>query len=110
LSLSLRFPHQNNVYARPLSHTYYTSNPSHSTRFNHPKNFGWGERIISSSLCNVFHSTVTSSLLDPNILLNTLHVFSNSLSLRSSFSVSHQVSHPHKTTYSFVYLNLLNFE
>ena len=41
---------------------------------------------FSSSLCSFFHSPVTSSLLDPNILLNTL--FSNTLSLRSSLNVS----------------------
>jgi hypothetical protein len=48
-------------------------------------------RSISSSLCNLLHSPVTSSLLGSNILLNTL--FSNTLSLRSSLNVSDQVSH-----------------
>jgi hypothetical protein len=43
-----------------------------------------------------FRSPVTSSLLGPNILLNTLH--SNTLNLRSSLNVSDQVSHPYKTT------------
>jgi len=43
-------------------------------------------RSLSSSLCSFLHSPVTSSLLGPNILLNTL--FSNILSLRSSLSVS----------------------
>jgi hypothetical protein len=38
---------------------------------------------------------VTSSLLGPNTLLNTL--VSNTLSLRSSLNVSDQVSHPYKT-------------
>jgi hypothetical protein len=42
------------------------------------------------------HSPVTSSLLCPNILLNTL--FSNTLSLRSPLNVSDQVSHPYKTS------------
>jgi hypothetical protein len=37
---------------------------------------------LSSSSCSSVHSPVTSSLLDPSILLNTL--FSNNLSLRSS--------------------------
>ena len=50
--------------------------------------------LFSSSLCNFLHSPVTSSLLGPNILLNTL--FSNTLSLRSSRNVSDQVSHPYK--------------
>ena len=40
-SLSLRF-HQNPVYASPLPHTRYMPRPSHSSRFYHPKNIGWG--------------------------------------------------------------------
>jgi hypothetical protein len=44
-------------------------------------------------LCSFIHSPFISSLLDPNILLNTL--FSNTLSLRSSLNVSDQVSHPY---------------
>ena len=39
-SLSLRFPHQNPVYASPLPHTRYMPSPSHSTRFYHP-NIWW---------------------------------------------------------------------
>ena len=49
-------------------------------------------RSLSFSLCNFLHSPVTSSLLCPNILLNTL--FSNTLSLRSTLNVSDEVSHP----------------
>jgi len=52
-------------------------------------------RSLSSSLCSFLNSLVPSSLLGQNILFNTL--FSNTLSLRSSLSVSDQVSHPHKT-------------
>ena len=37
-------------------------------------------RSLSSSLCSFLHSTVTSSLIGPDILLNTL--FPNPLSLR----------------------------
>jgi hypothetical protein len=40
-------------------------------------------RSLSSSLCSLLRSPVTSSLLDPNILLSTL--FSNILSLLSKF-------------------------
>ena len=43
-------------------------------------------RSLSSSLCSFHYSPVTSSLLGPNILLNTL--FSNTLSLHSSLNVS----------------------
>ena len=42
-------------------------------------------RSLSSSLCNLLHSPVTSSLLGPNILLNT--IFSNTLSFLSSLKV-----------------------
>ena len=56
--------------------------------------FGAQYRSLSSSLCSFLHSLVTSSLLGPNILLNT--IFSNTLSLRSSLNVSDQVSHPYK--------------
>jgi hypothetical protein len=51
---------------------------------------------LSCSLCSFLYSLVTSSLLGPNILLNTLLL--NTLSLRSSLNVSDQVSHPFKTT------------
>jgi hypothetical protein len=54
------------------------------------------EYKLNSSLCNFLHSPVTSSHLDPNILLRTL--FSNTLRLRSSLNVRDQVSHPNKTT------------
>ena len=40
--------------------------------------FGEEYKPYSSSLCNLLHSPVTSTLLDPNILLNTM--FSNTLS------------------------------
>ena len=43
-SLSLRFPHQNPVYTSLLPHTRYVPCPSHSSRFYHPKNIGWGVR------------------------------------------------------------------
>jgi hypothetical protein len=49
-------------------------------------------RSLSSSLCSFLHFSVTSSLLGPNILLNTL--FSNTLSLRSFLNMSYQVLHP----------------
>ena len=69
-----------------------------------------GEEYISlsSSLCSFLHFPVTSSLLGPNIL-NTL--FPNTFSLRSSFNVSDQVSHPYKTTGKncSVYLTLYIF-
>ena len=48
-------------------------------------------RTLSSSLCSFLHYPITSSLLSPNILLNTLR-------LRPSLNVSDQVAHPYKTS------------
>ena len=56
---------------------------------------GEAYKSSSSSLCNLLHSPVPSSLLGPNILLNTM--FSNTLSFLFSLNVSDQVSHPYKT-------------
>ena len=95
-SLSLKFPHQNPVYTSTLSHTRYMPSPSHSSQFYHPQN------TLSSSLSSFLHSLVSSCLLSPNILLNTL--FSNTLSLRSSLSVSDQVSHPHISANKIIFL------
>jgi hypothetical protein len=40
LSLSLRFPLQNAVFASPPSHTRYMPHLSHSSRFDHLNNTG----------------------------------------------------------------------
>ena len=45
--LSLGFPHQNPVYASPLPHKRYMSRQSHSPRFYHPNNIGWGVQIVN---------------------------------------------------------------
>ena len=65
-------------------------------------------RSFSSSLCNLVHSPVTSSLLGPNILLNTM--FSNTLIFLSSRRVNDQVSHPYKTTGKIIVLYILIFK
>ena len=65
-------------------------------------------KSFSSSLSNLLHSPVTSSLPDPNILLNTM--FSNTLSFLSSRNVSDQVSHPYKTTGKIIVLYILIFK
>ena len=101
-SLSLGFPHQDLINPPLLTHTRHMPSPSHSSRFYHPHNIGWGVQIIKSSLCNLLHSPVTSSLLGPNILLNTM--FSDTLSFLSSRNVSDQVSHPYKTTGKIIVL------
>ena len=62
-------------------------------------------RPFSSSLCSLLHSPITSSLLGPNILLNT--IFSDTLSFLSSLAVSDQASHPYKTTGKIIVLYIL---
>ena len=55
---------------------------------------------LSSSLCNFHHSNVTSSLLGPNIPLNTL--FSNQLILSSSLNVGELKQHKIRKTATIV--------
>ena len=45
-SLSLRFPHQEPLRPPLLPHTRHMPSPSHSSRFYHPHNIGWGVQII----------------------------------------------------------------
>jgi hypothetical protein len=52
--------------------------------------FGEEYRSFSSSLCSFLHSPVTSSLLGPNFLLNTL--FSDTTNLHSFLNVSHETT------------------
>jgi len=60
-------------------------------------------RSFNSTLCSFLHFHVTSSLLGPNSLLNTL--FSENRCLSSSLNVTDQVSHPQNNgkNYSSVY-------
>ena len=46
-SHSPRFSHQNPVYTYRLLRTCYMPRPSHSFRFNHPKNIEWEVQIIT---------------------------------------------------------------
>jgi len=60
-SLSLRFPHQYPVYASPFPHTRYMPSPSHSSRFYHPSNIGWGVQIIKLRIIQFSPPLTTSS-------------------------------------------------
>jgi len=84
--LSLKFPHQNPVYASPLHHMRYIPRPSHLLDLITRKILGDEYRSLSSSLCSFLQSPVTSYVLGTNNLLNTL--FSNTFILRSSFNMS----------------------
>ena len=48
--LSLRFPHQNIVHTSLFLHTCHMPRPSHSSRFYHPHNIGWGVQEIANLL------------------------------------------------------------
>jgi hypothetical protein len=62
-------------------------------------------RSLSSSLCSFLNSPCYLALLGQNILLNTL--FSKTLTLLSSFTVSDLVSHPYTTTGKIIVLYIL---
>ena len=59
----------------------------------HPNNFGEDYKSLRSSLCSFLHT-----------------IFSNTLSLRSSLSVSNQVSHPYKITGKIIVLYISIFK
>jgi hypothetical protein len=63
-------------------------------------------RSWSCSLCSFLHYLVSSSLLGPNMFLNTL--FSDTLSLRSSLNVSDQLSDSYKATRKIIVLYIWN--
>ena len=70
-SPSLRFPHQDPN--TPLSSPIRATCPSHLVLdFITRTILGEEYKSFSSSLCNLLHSPVTSSLLGPNILLNAM--------------------------------------
>ena len=108
-SLSLRFTHQNlyKPFLSPIRATW----PAHLILLDFITRTILGEeyRSLSSSLCSFLHSPVTSFLLVPNILLNTL--FPYTFSLCSSINVSDHVSHPYKTTGKIIvpYILIFNF-
>ena len=72
-SLSLRFPHQDPIH--PFSSPIHPTCPAHLILLDFITRTILGEQYksFSSSLCNLLHSPVTSSLLGPNILRQHIH-------------------------------------
>jgi hypothetical protein len=106
-SSSLRSLHQNPAYTSPPPPMCYMSCPSHSSWFDHLNNIDKDYTASSSSLRSLLHSCYLSHLLGSNIVLCTL--FSNTLSLHSTFNMNDQVSNPHKTRGKIIVLYILLF-
>ena len=106
-SLSFRFPHQNPVYTSPLPHTFCMSTQLVLLDLIIQIIMCEEYRSLSSLLCIFLNFPITSSLLGPNILLSTL--FTNTLSLHYSLSMSDHVSNPYKTTGKIMSLCILIF-
>ena len=88
------FPYQNPACTSPFP--LRVTPPTHLILLDFITQTAFGKeyRLLRFSLCSLLYLPVTSSLLDPNILLSTL--FSKTLSLHCSINVSDQVSHPYK--------------
>ena len=93
----------------PILSPIRTTSPARLIRldFITRKILGEEYRSLSSSWCSFLHSPVNSSLLHPNILLNTQ--FSNTLSLRSSLNVIDQVKVKVREFVPWIW-NLLKYE
>ena len=84
--ISPTFPHENPTCTYLLLHTCYMLRLPYFSRFITRIILDEYYRSLNTPLCIFLHSCLTSSLLDPNILLSTL--FSNTLSLSSSLNES----------------------
>ena len=89
-SRSLRFSHQDPIH--DLSSPICATCPAHLILLDFITSTILGEeyRSFSSSLCSLLHSPITSSVLGPNILLNTM--FSNTLSFYRTRNGNYEIN------------------
>ena len=79
-SPSFRFPHQEPIRPPLLTHTRHMPSPSHSSRFYHPHNIGWGVQIIRNNpiFILIYYLQYTQLLQFSNSHgHHQLHMFSN---------------------------------
>jgi hypothetical protein len=83
--------------------------PSHYALFDIPNDMWWGVpyRSISPSLCSILHSPLTSTLLGPNILFNTL--FSNTIQPPSTWATMFHIRTKQQENYISLFFNLYIF-
>jgi len=62
-SLSFRFPHQDPIHPPLFTHTRHMPCPSHSSRFYHSHNIGWGVKILPTINTYLTGSLGVSTLL-----------------------------------------------
>jgi hypothetical protein len=64
--LSGLFPSAFPIKTLPLPHPCYMPRPTHSSRFYHPHNSGWGVQVMELLIMTFLHSSVISSLFGPS--------------------------------------------
>ena len=84
-SPSLRFPHQNSVYASPLPHTRYMPIPSHFSRIYHPNNIGWAMQIRKHR--------VTKGTLSSHVWVTTRRKVGRGKSLRNTTELKRMIGY-----------------
>jgi hypothetical protein len=105
--ISFRFSHQDPIHASSFAHTRYMPRQSHSSRFNHPHNSGWGAQIMKLLVMKFSPLPCYLVPLRLKILLNNL--LSSTLSLCSPLNVRDQVPNPYKTKVKIIVLYILIF-
>jgi len=90
-SLPFRFSDQSFLCTSRLSHACYMPHPSYPLDLITLTMYDEACKLWSSSICSLLQPPVTSSLLGPN--LSPQPLFSNTLNLRSSYSMTEQVLH-----------------